>query len=61
MITGSLSMLPVLFAGALADWLGLVAVMVVVALIMGLAGLATLSRRSPAPQPRGQTDAPPGN
>ena len=37
MITGSLSMLPVLFAGALADWLGLVAVMVVVALIMGLA------------------------
>ena len=61
MITGSLSMLPVLFAGALADWLGLVAVMVVVAVIMGLAGLATLSRRSPAPQPRGQTDAPPGN
>ena len=48
-----------LFAGALADWLGLVAVMVVVALIMGLAGLAPLSRPPPAPQPAAQTAAPP--
>ena len=60
MITGTLSMLPVLFAGALADWLGLITVMVVVAVVMGAAGFVTIGHRSPAPQPRGQTDAPPG-
>ena len=60
MITGSLSMLPVLFAGALADWLGLVMVMVIVAGIMGVAGLATLGRRTIAAGAHAQTDAPPG-
>lgn len=47
MITGTLSMLPVLFAGALADWLGLITVMVLVALVMGLAGLSTMRRLPP--------------
>ena len=51
MITGTLSMLPVLFAGALADWLGLITVMVVVAVVMGAAGLVTMGRHSPAPPP----------
>ncbi len=41
MMTGSLSMLPVLFAGALADWFGLVTVMVGVAVLMAVTGLAT--------------------
>ncbi len=44
MIIGFLSMLPVLFAGALADIIGLTAVMVLVALLMVLTGAMTLRR-----------------
>lgn len=44
MIIGFLSMLPVLFAGALADIIGLVTVMVLVALLMILTGALTLRR-----------------
>jgi MFS family permease len=60
MITGTLSMLPVLFAGALADWLGLITVMVIVAVIMGAAGFVTMGRRSQTSPPRAHADAPPG-
>ncbi|QLQ05800.1 MAG: hypothetical protein HZY76_06795 [Anaerolineae bacterium] len=44
MIIGFLSMLPVLFAGALADIIGLTAVMALVALLMVLTGAMTLRR-----------------
>lgn len=44
MIIGFLSMLPVLFAGALADIIGLITVMVLVALLMIFTGAMTLRR-----------------